>query len=367
VSLPFDPDAPAAPGAGIFGLNFTEENAAVVLLPVPFEATVSYGGGAARGPEAILHASAQVDLHDLETGRPYEEGIYMRPIPEHLVELDRRAKLEAQKIIAAGGVTRGDRELEAALARVNAAGDEVNEHVYRETRALLERGKIAGIVGGDHSVPFGAIRAYAEKFGDLGILHIDAHADLREAYEGFTWSHASIMNCVMTKIPRVAKLVQIGVRDIGEGEINAVIASNGRISTFVDPLVARVRTIGGLIELFREAVEHLPEHVYVSFDVDGLDPKLCPGTGTPVPGGLELADVSILLEQLVESRRTIVGFDLVEVAPREEFGEWDGNVGARILYKLIGWTLKSRKPETQDHRVLWEKLRHKNTTSRIIV
>src|SRR5205823_5128325 len=137
----------------------------------------------------------------------------------------------------------------------------------------------------------------------------------------------------------------------------AIESSGGRICTFVDPLIARVRLRGGLLELFRDAVDRLPEHVYVSFDIDGLDPKLCPSTGTPVPGGLELAEASLLLEQVVETGRKIVGFDLVEVAEGEDGSEWDGNVGARLLYKMIGWTLLSRAQSRGDHRTLWERLR----------
>lgn len=363
----FDPDAPAQPGSGIFGLSTPEDEARVVLLPVPFEATVSYRGGTALGPEAILAASAQVDLFDLETGRPYEAGIAMRRLPEAIVALNLRARTEAQKIISAGGSLGGDPELEQARAFVDEASSAVNTFVYDEVRALLERGKICGVIGGDHSVPFGSIRAHAERYGELGVLHLDAHADLRTGYEGFAWSHASIMECVTRLIPGVSRIVQLGVRDVGASELELIERSNGRISTWVDPLIARVRASGGLIELFRHAVERLPAHVYLSFDIDGLDPKLCPNTGTPVPGGLELAEVSMLLEQVVESGRRIVGFDLVEVAPGPDGDEWDGNVGARLLYKMIGWTLASSDPERLDHRALWERLRHENLSARRIM
>lgn len=363
----FDPDAPAGMDDGIYGLQSGAEDSRVILVPVPFEATVSYGGGAARGPDAILRASRQVDLYDLELGRAYEAGIHMcAPDPE-IARLNESAKKDAIRIIERAGATRGDVELELALGRVNDAGAALNEIVYETVRGHLAADKIVGVLGGDHSVSFGAIRAHAEKYGEVGILHLDAHADLRRAYEGFTWSHASIMERVAALVPEVSRLVQIGIRDVGEAELALITGSKGRITTWVDPLIARARARATLLELFREAVERLPRHVYLSFDIDGLDPRLCPNTGTPVPGGLDLGETSMLLEQVVEAGRTIVGFDLVEVAPGKEGDEWDGNVAARLLYKMIGWTLRSRSPVRGDHRALWERLAHTNVTSRTIV
>jgi agmatinase len=246
-----------------------------------------------------------------------------------------------------------DAELLAARARVDAAGEAVNRYTYETARRWLAAGKLVGTLGGDHSVPFGSIRAHVEHFGELGILHLDAHADLRVAYEGFTWSHASIMERVLAELPGVTRLVQVGIRDLGEAELHMIRDSGGRIQTYFDPLLVRARLSGRLPELLRDAVRQLPQHVYLSFDIDGLDPRYCPGTGTPVPGGLELAEVSLLLEAVVEADKTIVGFDLVEVAPRAEGDQWDGNVGARLLYKMIGWALQSRSKTHRELRAAW--------------
>jgi agmatinase len=355
-----DPDAPVRAGAGIFGLDSDEASARVVLVPVPFEATVSYGPGAARGPGEILRGSWQVDLFDLETGRPYEAGIFMRREAEEIIELNARAKRDREVALGRSPAA------EEARTRVDEASGLVNDYVHAVARELLAGDKIVGVIGGDHSVAFGSIAAHADKYGGIGILHLDAHADLRASYEGFEFSHASIMECCMRRIPGVKRLVQIGVRDVGRAELDTIKASAGRISTWVDPLIVRARLAGRLLDLFAEAVDHLPEQVYVSFDIDGLDPRLCPGTGTPVPGGLDLGEASLLLQALVESGRTIVGFDLVEVAQGDDRGDWNGNVGARLLYKLIGWTLLSRTKDGFDHRSLWEQLRHKNATARII-
>lgn len=335
--MTFDPNAPASAGAGIFGLDVTEADASVVLVPVPYEATVSYGSGARGGPEAILEASKQVDLYDLETGSPYEAGIFLVPADPRILELDAQAKAEARKVISGEG---SEEERARALHFVNEASNEVNERAYRQVLDLLQRGKIAGAIGGDHSCAYGPIRAHAEHYGEIGVLHVDAHADLREAYMGFTWSHASIMNCVLERLPQVKKLVQLAIRDLGPAE-REMIDADTRIDTYFDPVLARARARGKLIETFELAVSKLPEKVYVSVDIDGLDPRYCPSTGTPVPGGLDFNELSMLLEAVVDSGRTIVGFDLMEVAPGGD--EWDGNVGARVLYKLIGWTLKSRK------------------------
>jgi agmatinase len=332
----FDPDAAAGSASGIYGLPFSSEDAKVVVVPVPFEATTSYGGGTSNGPEAVFEASRQVDLFDHETGRPYEAGIAMLDIPENVLQWNREAKKIAAAVIEQGGVV--DDETSEAAAKVNEYGEQVNRWVYSQTSALLHAHKMPVILGGDHSVPFGAIRAYAETFPGLGILHLDAHADLRDAYEGFTWSHASIFNNVMTKIEGVGRLVQVGVRDFGRAERRMIDESNGRIVTFYDAeLAARKEDGVPFARLADEIVAALPEVIYLSWDIDGLDPTLCPGTGTPVPGGLSWNEAIGLLRAIQRSGKRIVGLDLCEVSPGET--EWDANVGARLLYKMIGFAL----------------------------
>jgi agmatinase len=266
----------------------------------------------------------------------------MLPESADLRAWNNEARLLAEGIIEAGGNIAGDAELESALAQVNAISARINDVVYLDTKRLLSQGKIVGLIGGDHATPFGAIRAYAETFPGLGILHVDAHADLRHAYEGFEHSHASIMENVTRLIPGVSKLLQVGIRDFCEEEITRIAESQGRITTLFDVQLARGRMQGRLLDVFAQAVGKLPRDVYVSFDIDGLDPALCPNTGTPVPGGLSLLEASALVGMIAQSGRRIVGFDLNEVAPGEEGDEWDGNVGARLLYKLIGWTLISQ-------------------------
>jgi agmatinase len=337
--MTFDPGAPGLPGKA-YGLPHSVDEARVVLVPVPFEATTSYGGGAAEGPSAVLRASAQVDLFDLETGRPYVDGIAMLPEEPRVRVWNAEAKKLAEPIIDAGGVPAGD----AGLARVNAICEELNGWLERTVARLVADGKLVATVGGDHGSVYGAIAAHAHAYPGMGILHLDAHADLRDAYEGFTWSHASIFHNVVRRLPEVSRLVQVGLRDISEAELRLVDSSGGRVVIHTDPELKR-RGFDGepWARQVDRIVQALPEQVYLSFDIDGLDPTLCPHTGTPVPGGLSFPEATALVAGVVRSGRRIIGMDLDEVAPGPEGDEWDGNVGARLLYKMIGWALRSQR------------------------
>lgn len=332
---------------------------------MPFDATTSYRDGTRNGPEAVFEASKQVDLYDIDFGRPYEQGIAVLPrdheFVKNIVRLNREARKFSEPVIAVGGEIEGRPKLKKALAEVNRRSEEVNRLVENLFREQLDEGRTPVVLGGDHATPFGAIRAYGARHPGLGILHIDAHADLRDAYEGFTWSHASIMNNVVRRIGAkggVATLVQVGLRDVGEREYEMIKAARPRgesvITAFFDaPLKARLLAGQHWAAICDEIVGRLPKKVYVSFDIDGLDPVLCPDTGTPVPGGLSFNEMLELLRALGRNGRRIVGFDLNEVAPsprtpRSEWGgDWSANVGARVLYKLIGAAAMSGSPSAE--------------------
>ncbi len=329
----FAPDGPGAPDR-LWGLPFDEEDAALVILPVPWEVTVSYGTGTAEAPAAILQASAQVDLYDARYPGAWRKGITMAPIPKALKNLGDETRRIAAEVIAA--LSSESASVDAnALDKVNGACGEMTAHVRRESQKLLEQGKLVGVLGGDHSVPLGLMEALAERHARFGILHIDAHCDLREAYEGFVHSHASIMHNAL-RIEALSKLVQVGVRDYSEQELETVRESGGRVRLFEYRNLERRRFAGeSWSDVVESIIEDLPEDVYVSFDIDGLEPSLCPGTGTPVPGGLGFEEALFLVDQLSASGRKIIGFDLCEVSPGGERGtEWDANVGARVLYRL---------------------------------
>ncbi len=341
----FNPNDAAAKDSGIFGLPYSAEEAKVVLLSVPWEATTSYGGGTAQGPRAILEASKQVDLFDLELGNFYESGIALLDELPDLNEWNRIAKAAAQKIILAENLS--EKELTQALTLVNSTSQKINEYVYQTTQKQLSEGKCVGLIGGDHSSPFGAIKAFLERYPNMSILHFDAHADLREAYEGFEDSHASIMHNVISKTS-LKKLVQVGIRDFCEDELNFIKENKSRIVTFFDVSMIDEKMSGKSFSVIcDEIISHLSDEVYISFDIDGLDPRFCPHTGTPVPGGLDYNEALYLLKKVARSGRKIIGFDLCEVSLGDEAeqesldtaAQWDANVGARLLYKLCGYAL----------------------------
>lgn len=337
----FDPNAAAAMDSGIFGLPFTVEEAQLVILPVPWEVTTSYGGGTSLGPQAIHQASMQVDLYDLELGNFFEAGIAMMDESADIQHWNETGRQAAEKVIAAGG---GENHPELAddLNVVNQLSEKLNHYVYTQTKQLLAQNKHVGILGGDHSTPFGAILAFLEKYPQMGILHFDAHADMRKAYEGFEHSHASIMYNVISKTA-LKKLVQVGIRDFCEEELNFIKAHPSQVVTFFDSAIYDQRMSGKTWgDICDKIIDNLPKEVYISFDIDGLDPRFCPHTGTPVPGGLDLREALYLIKKIAQSGRKIIGFDLNEVSPgtADTHEEWDANVGARLLYKLCGWTLQ---------------------------
>jgi agmatinase len=323
----FDPNTAASEDSGIFGLPFTADQSRLVIIPVPWEATTSYGGGTSLGPALVLEASRQVDLFDLETKKAYECGYYMDEIPKEILELN----FEAKRAVETGNPT-----------LVNEYSQQLNKWVHSQADLWLKKGKIVAVLGGDHSSPFGLTECLGERLnGKFGILHIDAHADLRKCYQGHEHSHASIMNNVMNSKNKPAKLIQVGIRDFCEEEFE-MIQSRSDIETHFDVNLQKALMEGrNWKTLCDEIVEELPKNVYISFDIDGLDPALCPDTGTPVPGGLSFAQAAMLIRTVVEQGKTIVGFDLNEVSGGKDSNEWNGNIGARILYKLCGWTMIS--------------------------
>lgn len=327
---------------GIFALPVSEETSKIILLPVPWEVTTSYGIGAANGPKIIDEASAQVDLFDFETGNSYQAGYFMREIPAHLMKKNKVMKAKAQEVVKRLEYSENSGRLEKLQAEINAACEEMTEWVYHQSKEILKSGKYLALVGGDHSTPLGAIRALSEKYkGDFGVLHIDAHADLRCAYQGFTQSHASIMYNVMTSDFKPKSLTQVGIRDFCEEEYDFIKNHPKTIKTFFD-IDNKRRMMKGTTwsQLVDEIVKTLPQNVYISFDIDGLEPTLCPNTGTPVAGGLTMDQAFFLFNAIAESKRKIIGFDLNEVSSGEnDDAEWDGNVGARLLFKLCGWAV----------------------------
>ena len=305
----YDPDSVSNPNNNIFGLPTTEEDARLVIVPIPWEVTVSYGSGTARAPEAILKASLQVDICDMDVPDGWKQGFYMRPTDRKILMKSDYLRKEAElyiDYISKGDDVSANQFMSKTIKDVNGGSLYLNTWVYEQTKALLDKNKLVGLLGGDHSVPLGFYKAIAEKFGDFGILQIDAHCDLRDAYETFNYSHASIMYNALNEVPELKKLVQVGPRDFSLSETEYVKNSEGRVVTYYDKAIKHRQYEGETWKtIVEEIVSHLPHNVYISFDIDGLDRKLCPHTGTPVPGGFETEEVYYLFRKVMESGRKI--------------------------------------------------------------
>ncbi len=342
--MEFNPNNIGIPNGSYFALPFSEEEAALVLLPVPWDVTTSYRPGTANGPQAMLDASAQIDLYDLDNGEAWTKGIATIPESKKIGLLSASARKDAEAAIALleEGAAEDDPALAPFLSRVNKASRELNSYVYDRAREQLQRSKLVGLVGGDHSTPLGLIKALGEVHAEFGLLHIDAHADLRQAYEGFEYSHASIMYNTLQQVPQVTSLVQVGIRDLCTDEATLA-TGDERVQQFDDyRLNAALFSGKTWAQLCDDMLAKLPQKVYISFDIDGLSPDHCPNTGTPVPGGLSFHQACYLINRLVQQGKTIVGFDLCEVAPGPDGSEWDATVGARVLYKLCGYCIRSQ-------------------------
>jgi len=329
--LDFNPNDPAASGS-LFGLPFCRAEAEIIILPLPWEVTVSYHAGTAGAPNRVLEASTQVDLFDPIVKNAWHTGFFMEPSQDHWESLSRDLRGKAVRWISAliseSGPSRAD---EALLNEVNEGCKIFHEQVKQRAGAILDEGKLLAGLGGDHSTPYGIIAALAERNDAFGILQLDAHADLRNAYEGFTWSHASIMYNVI-QIPQVTTLVQAGIRDYCQEEVDIIQDPNSKVKTWFDRDIRNAQYQGKTFaSVVDDIIAALPQKVYLSFDIDALDPKLCPHTGTPVAGGFEASEVLFLLEQLVNSGRTLIGFDINETGSNE----WDANVSSRLLYRIL--------------------------------
>lgn len=338
----FDPDSIGVANGNFFGLPCSENDADTVIIQVPWDATVSYGKGTAKGPSSMLDASLQVDLFDEKIPGAAGMKVWTLPEEQSLHALNAYAREVAERVIRSLEEGADPDSLGALCSEVDKCSDRLNAYVEETAGKYISAGKAVALVGGEHSVPLGLIKALARRHPGMGVLHVDAHSDTRKAYEGFRYSHASIMYNVMEEASGVEHITQVGIRDFCSAE-HRLVTSGGKFSAFTDFMI-KDRLFGGDTwkDICDDIIATLPEEVYVSFDIDGLSPEYCPGTGTPVPGGLSFAQADWLLYRLVLSGRRIIGLDLCEVAPGVQ-GEWDANTGARMLFKLLLYSESSRK------------------------
>lgn len=332
----FDPNSAGNPNNNIFGLPFSEDDARLVIFPVPWEVTVSFGSGTARSAEQIMKASLQIDLFDTDIPDGWKQGFFLKEPDRKILLKSDYLRKEAElyiDYISKGDEVQNNQFMCKTMKEVNEGGYFLNHWVHQQTKSLLDKGKLVGLLGGDHSTPLGFMKALAEKHGEFGVLQIDAHCDLREAYEGFVYSHASIMYNALKEISELHKLVQVGIRDYSFGEHQFIQQNADRIKTYFEKEIRERQYEGETFkQITNEIIDQLPDKIYISFDIDGLDPKLCPNTGTPVQGGFETEQVFYLFKQINKAGKKIIGFDLSEVSTSEN--GWDANVGARVLFKL---------------------------------
>ncbi len=332
----FDANAASNPNNNVFGLPFSEDDARLVILPVPWEVTVSNTAGTARAADHIFKDSMQVDLFDPDTKDAWKQGLFMRPPDRKILLKSDYLRKEAElyiDYISKGELLEKNAFMCKSLREINEGSLFLNNWVYEQSLSLMQRNKLVALLGGDHSTSLGFFKAIAQQHGDFGVLQIDAHCDLRESYEYFTYSHASIMYNALTEIPQLTRLIQVGVRDYCQEEWEYICNSNYRVITYFDRDI-KDRMYDGQTwkQITDEIVSHLPDKVLLSFDIDGLDPKLCPNTGTPVMGGFDFEQIYYLIKKVIQSGRKLIGFDLVEIGVDDK--EWDANVGAHILWKL---------------------------------
>lgn len=260
-------------------------DAAAVLLPVPYDATASWLKGTAGGPEAIIEASRYIEPFDIETGsEPWRRGIGV-----------------AEEVVCTAGP------------------EQLAVHVEASVGSILEAGQLPVVLGGEHSVSIGSVRAVARRVADVSVLQIDAHTDTRESYHGSDHNHA----CVMARVRELCPIVQVGIRSVDTSEIERL--DETRV------FWAREIVHQPTAEWAPRAVELLTENVYVTIDVDGFDPSIIPATGTPEPGGLDWYQVNGLLGE-VARRRRVVGFDVVELMPGHPPSAF---TAAKLVYRFL--------------------------------
>jgi agmatinase len=269
-----------------------QENSAIAILPVPFDGTSTWVKGADKGPDAILSASANMELYDIETGTEvFLRGIYTdTPVME---------KTDPDLMV---------------------------DEVFKRIIGLLQKEKFPVVIGGEHSVSIGSIRAFADHFPGISVLQLDAHSDLRDEYEGSANNHA----CVMARALEVASVVQVGIRSMDSGELHAM--DQSRVF-----FAHRIRNNDGWMD---KAIDMLSDKVYLTIDLDVFDPSIMPSTGTPEPGGMEWYQCLQFLEKVI-SRKELVGFDVVELCPSGSNKAPDF-LAAKLIYRILSMKFSKR-------------------------
>ena len=337
----FNPSAVGNKNNNIFGLPFSVEESRLVFIPVPWDVTVTNTKGTAEGPMNVFSNSFQIDLYDPMVPGAWKAGMAMEQIDPGIISTNQQVRLQAEQVIRFledGGDPDDNKHIQDLIDSVNHACESLALTLEKSTLQYMDNNQLPFMIGGDHSCTTGQIRALARE-NEFGILQIDAHADMRKDYQGFTHSHASVMRNAL-EIGGVTQIVQVGIRELCNEEVQVISQNHKKIKTFFDhDLHERLFEGENWSDICREIIEKLPDNIYISFDVDGLEPSLCPGTGTPVPGGLSFNQAIYLLETAIKSGKRIIGADLVETGPTQ----LDGIVSCRIVYRMAGMMIQSNE------------------------
>ena len=241
-------------------------------------------------PKAILNASTQLDFCHLKLDNADQIKVYFAKISSEWKKINDKLSQEYvlyNQFLENGGELSKSLKFQEFVAVVNNSQKALRDNLYERSKLLLNKDVIVSVLGGEHSVPLGLLMALNEKYSAFGILQIDAHCDLRKSYQGLHQSHASIFYNVLKSCSNVTKLVQLGVRDFSIKEFEYSTNSE-RIISYFDSVLKEEKFSGKTwSEQTEDILDHLPQNVYISFDVDGLNPSFCPNTGTPVPGGID--------------------------------------------------------------------------------
>lgn len=266
------------------------EDAQVVLIPVPYDGTSTWQKGADKGPEAFLHASENMELFDIETrSEPYKKGVYLAPPVSE-----------------------------------NSSPEKMVEAVHKTAKNYIKQDKFVTLFGGEHSISIGSIRAFNECFSDLTVLQIDAHADLREEYEGSRCNHA----CAVYEASKNTKLIQVGIRSMDVSELEHM----------TEDQVYFAHQIINDEDWMSDSINQMTENVFITIDLDAFDPSIMPSTGTPEPGGMLWYEMTEYLKKVFK-KKNVVGFDIVELCPNPEEKSSDF-LAAKLYYKMLAYKFK---------------------------
>ena len=339
----FNPNGVIPDNGNYFGFPVEANEAALVLISAPWDATTSMRVGSSYAPDAIIEASRHIDLYDPISPDCWRKGVATAPIDYTIQDLSLNLHSDAERVVnlhdELGMSVLENIMYTRSLRRVNEGVAEMHDNIYAQSLEWLNKGKIVGLVGGDQSTSYGLVKAMGQKYGEFGILHIDSKVNLRDNYCGFAFSYASIMHDLLRDVKQIKSLVSVGVREFSPIEWQRA-QEDERVKLFTGQQIWADHFEGVTwSSVCDKIVAELPENVYIALDIDGLTMDCSPHTSTLISGGLRFPEVVYLFNKLVNSGRHIVGFDLSGVVPCHD-DKVDAQVAARLLFKMCGISLK---------------------------